>query len=80
MPLVAQTTMRRAPLVLLERHSTGARKGTVVEGGIRLLAMGGGILAMGGGLGQSEVWIRSGEAVSASVITVSDEWHGKLFW
>jgi hypothetical protein len=65
--------MRRAPLVLLERHSTGARKGTVVEGGIRLLAM-------GGGLGQSEVWIRSGEAVSASVITVSDEWHGKLFW
>jgi hypothetical protein len=47
--------MRRAPLlVLLERHSTGARKGAIVEGGIRLLVM-------GGGLGQSEVWIRSGE-------------------
>ena len=40
-----------------EHQAFNWRKGAVVEGCIRLLAM-------GGGLGQREVWIRSGEAVS----------------
>jgi hypothetical protein len=38
------------------KHSIGVR--------VRLLRVAFGLLAMGGGLGQSEVWIRSGEAVS----------------